>query len=80
MRKRLWSPEEDDALRCFVERHSCGKWSHVALLTGLQHRSPKSCRLRWVNYLRPGLKHGPFSMQELRLLIFLQAHFGNRSK
>ncbi|KAI5082341.1 hypothetical protein GOP47_0002084 [Adiantum capillus-veneris] len=79
MRKRLWSPDEDDdALCCSVERLGCGNWTHVARLTGLEHHSPKSCRLCWVNYLRPGLKHGPFSSQELRLLVCLQAHFGNR--
>ncbi|MCO5546687.1 hypothetical protein L7F22_000122 [Adiantum nelumboides] len=78
MRKRLWSPEEDEVLRRFVERHGCGRWSQVVRLTGLQHRCPKSCRLRWVNYLRPGLKHGPFSKQELQLLLCLHNHFGNR--
>lgn len=78
MQKKLWSPEEDEALKRFVEKHGCAKWSRVARLAGLQHRCPKSCRLRWVNYLRPGLTHGPFSAQEIRLLLGLHSQLGNK--
>ncbi|CAA6675254.1 unnamed protein product [Spirodela intermedia] len=35
-------------------------WSDVARNAGLQ-RCGKSCRLRWINYLRPDLKRGAFS-------------------
>ncbi|KAG6491598.1 hypothetical protein ZIOFF_046530 [Zingiber officinale] len=41
-------------------------------------RSGKSCRLRWVNYLHPGLKHGPLTSHEQRLVIQLHAKWGNR--
>ncbi|XP_006645406.1 myb-related protein MYBAS2-like [Oryza brachyantha] len=44
---------------------------------GLQ-RSGKSCRLRWVNYLHPGLKRGRMSPDEERLVIQLHAKLGNR--
>ncbi|KAK3120736.1 hypothetical protein QOZ80_9AG0693030 [Eleusine coracana subsp. coracana] len=42
------------------------------------NRTGKSCRLRWVNYLHPGLKHGRMSPQEERLIIDLHARWGNR--
>ncbi|KAJ1255841.1 hypothetical protein BS78_K149500 [Paspalum vaginatum] len=45
--------------------------------TGL-NRLGKSCRLRWVNYLHPGLKHGRMSPQEESLVIKLHARWGNR--
>lgn len=42
-------------------------------------RTGKSCRLRWVNKLRPNLKNGcKFSLEEERIVIELQAQFGNK--
>jgi len=45
--------------------------------SGLQ-RCGKSCRLRWINYLRPDLKRGTFSLLEENLIIELHAVLGNR--
>ncbi|KAK6242718.1 hypothetical protein SCA6_008107 [Theobroma cacao] len=44
---------------------------------GLQ-RCGKSCRLRWINYLRPDIKRGKFSLQEEQTIIQLHALLGNR--
>lgn len=41
-------------------------------------RSGKSCRLRWMNYLRPNLKHGNISVEEERIIIELHQKWGNR--
>ncbi|KAH9313557.1 hypothetical protein KI387_022184, partial [Taxus chinensis] len=41
-------------------------------------RCGKSCRLRWVNYLRPDLKRGSITPEEERLILDLHARFGNR--
>ncbi|XP_057863128.2 myb-related protein 340 isoform X2 [Cryptomeria japonica] len=46
-------------------------------LLGLK-RSGKSCRLRWVNYLRPDVKRGNITPEEERLIIDLQSRWGNR--
>jgi len=43
-------------------------------------RCGKSCRLRWINYLRPDLKRGSFSQQEEDLIISLHKILGNRYK
>ncbi|CAL9763217.1 unnamed protein product, partial [Musa acuminata subsp. burmannicoides] len=43
------------------------------------NRSGKSCRLRWVNYLHPGLKRGRMTPQEEDLVVELHAKWGNRS-
>ena len=44
---------------------------------GLQ-RCGKSCRLRWNNYLKPGIKRGKFSLQEDKTIIQLHALLGNK--
>ncbi|XP_050384184.1 transcription factor MYB61 [Argentina anserina] len=77
LRKGLWSPEEDEKLLNYITKHGHGCWSSVPKLAGLQ-RCGKSCRLRWINYLRPDLKRGPFSQQEENLIIELHAVLGNR--
>uniref|UniRef100_A0A803PVV0 HTH myb-type domain-containing protein n=1 Tax=Cannabis sativa TaxID=3483 RepID=A0A803PVV0_CANSA len=40
-------------------------------------RTGKSCRLRWVNYLHPGLKRGKMTPQEERLVLELHSKWGN---
>lgn len=47
------------------------------LLSGLD-RCGKSCRLRWINYLRPDLKRGNFTQQEEDSIIGLHEVLGNR--
>jgi transcription factor MYB, plant len=42
------------------------------------NRNGKSCRLRWINYLRPGLKHGMFSPEEEETVMSLHAALGNK--
>ncbi|KAL6848511.1 hypothetical protein ACP4OV_021805 [Aristida adscensionis] len=76
-RKGLWSPEEDQRLRDYILKHGLGCWSAVPAKAGLQ-RNGKSCRLRWINYLRPGLKRGMFSQEEEDVVINLQAKLGNK--
>jgi hypothetical protein len=41
-------------------------------------RSGKSCRLRWVNYLRPDLKRGKITPDEETVILQLHAMLGNR--
>ncbi|CAL9178795.1 unnamed protein product, partial [Musa hybrid cultivar] len=49
----------------------------VSVCVGL-NRTGKSCRLRWVNYLHPGLKRGRMTPQEEHLVLELHAKWGNR--
>ncbi|XP_027363372.1 transcription factor LAF1-like [Abrus precatorius] len=76
-RKGLWSPEEDNKLRNHILKHGHGCWSSVPIKAGLQ-RNGKSCRLRWINYLRPGLKRGKFSKQEEETILTLHHMLGNK--
>lgn len=77
LRKGLWSPDEDEKLLRYITEHGHGCWSSVPKLAGLE-RCGKSCRLRWINYLRPDLKRTRFSSQEENLVIQLQSVLGNR--
>jgi len=47
------------------------------LYLGLE-RCGKSCRLRWINYLKPDIKRGNFSMEEDHTIIQLHALLGNK--
>lgn len=49
----------------------------VVLDIGVQ-RCGKSCRLRWINYLRPDIRRGRFTPDEEKLIIDLHAAVGNR--
>jgi hypothetical protein len=46
-------------------------------LVGLK-RTGKSCRLRWLNYLRPDLRRGNITPEEQLLIMELHAKWGNR--
>ncbi|CAM0945219.1 unnamed protein product [Alopecurus aequalis] len=76
-RKGPWTTQEDKLLLEYVRQQGEGRWNSVAKLTGLK-RSGKSCRLRWVNYLRPDLKKGKITPQEESVILELHALWGNR--
>ncbi|XP_071927491.1 transcription factor MYB7-like isoform X3 [Coffea arabica] len=79
MNKGSWSPQEDQELMDYIKKHGEGHWRNIPKATGLL-RCGKSCRLRWVNYLRPDLKRGNFAEDEEDLIIRLHALLGNRYK
>ncbi|KAK2643787.1 hypothetical protein Ddye_018982 [Dipteronia dyeriana] len=76
-RKGPWTAEEDRLLIEYVRLHGEGRWNSVARLAGLR-RNGKSCRLRWVNYLRPDLKRGQITPHEESIILDLHARWGNR--
>ncbi|KAG7013825.1 Transcription factor DUO1, partial [Cucurbita argyrosperma subsp. argyrosperma] len=55
LRKGPWKLEEDEVLLNHVKRFGPRDWSSIRS-KGLLQRTGKSCRLRWVNKLRPNLK------------------------
>ncbi|CAM0911279.1 unnamed protein product [Alopecurus aequalis] len=77
VKRGLWSPEEDEKLVRYITTHGYGCWSEVPEKAGLQ-RCGKSCRLRWINYLRPDIRRGRFTPEEEKLIISLHAIVGNR--
>ncbi|KAJ8749908.1 hypothetical protein K2173_013823 [Erythroxylum novogranatense] len=77
VKKGPWTPEEDIILVTYIQEHGPGNWRAVPTKTGLL-RCSKSCRLRWTNYLKPGIKRGNFTEQEEKMIVHLQALLGNR--
>lgn len=75
--KGAWSQEEDQKLIDYIQKHGEGCWRSLPKAAGLP-RCGKSCRLRWINYLRPDLKRGNFEEDEEDLIIRLHALLGNR--
>ncbi|XXG57211.1 hypothetical protein AAC387_Pa03g4427 [Persea americana] len=73
-----WSPEEDTTLRNYVGKHGTGgNWIALPHKAGLK-RCGKSCRLRWLNYLRPDIKHGGFTEEEDNIICTLYQNIGSR--
>ncbi|XP_047153557.1 transcription factor RAX2-like [Vigna umbellata] len=78
VKKGPWSPEEDAKLKDYIDQHGTGgNWIALPQKVGLK-RCGKSCRLRWLNYLRPNIKHGQFSVEEDKIICSLFASIGSR--
>ncbi|KAI4314129.1 hypothetical protein L6164_027065 [Bauhinia variegata] len=77
LKKGPWIPEEDQKLMAFIEEHDHGTWHSLPGKAGLR-RCGKSFKLRWINYLRPDIKRGKFSLEEEHTIVRLQAFLGNK--
>ncbi|KAE8099707.1 hypothetical protein FH972_017664 [Carpinus fangiana] len=72
-----WTPEEDEILANYIKREGEGRWRTLPKHAGLL-RCGKSCRLRWMNYLRPSVKRGRIAPDEEDLILRLHRLLGNR--
>ncbi|KAF2315051.1 hypothetical protein GH714_038030 [Hevea brasiliensis] len=77
MNRGAWTAEEDRKLAEYIEVNGAKRWKTVAMKAGL-NRCGKSCRLRWLNYLRPNIKRGNISDEEEDLILRLHKLLGNR--
>ncbi|KAJ7975136.1 Myb transcription factor [Quillaja saponaria] len=76
LRRGPWTLEEDNLLIQYIANHGEGSWNLLAKCSGLK-RTGKSCRLRWLNYLKPDVKHGNLTPQEQLLILELHSKWGN---
>ncbi|KAI5595328.1 hypothetical protein BDE02_03G131300 [Populus trichocarpa] len=72
-----WTTREDALLVNYIQKHGEGHWRSLPNKAGLL-RCGKSCRLRWLNYLRPDIKRGNITPEEDDLIIRLHSLLGNR--
>ncbi|XP_065858986.1 transcription factor MYB12-like [Euphorbia lathyris] len=72
-----WTAREDRLLTNYIRSNGDGHWRSLPKKAGLL-RCGKSCRLRWMNYLRPGIKRGNITPDEDDLIIRLHSLLGNR--
>ncbi|VAH49873.1 unnamed protein product [Triticum turgidum subsp. durum] len=77
LKRGPWTPEEDKILVAHIHSHGHGNWRALPKQAGLL-RCGKSCRLRWINYLRPDIKRGNFTDEEEQSIIQLHQLLGNR--
>ncbi|XP_076890194.1 uncharacterized protein LOC143541196 [Bidens hawaiensis] len=83
LKRGRWSAEEDAILNDYIRVHGEprvhgeGSWKSLPKNAGLM-RCGKSCRLRWINYLRSDLKRGNISKEEEQIITYLHASLGNR--
>ncbi|CAN4088834.1 unnamed protein product [Withania somnifera] len=77
LRRGPWTIEEDNLLVHYITNHGEGRWNMLAKHAGLK-RTGKSCRLRWLNYLKPDVKRGNLTPQEQLLILELHSKLGNR--
>uniref|UniRef100_A0A0D9ZQ13 Uncharacterized protein n=1 Tax=Oryza glumipatula TaxID=40148 RepID=A0A0D9ZQ13_9ORYZ len=77
LNKGSWTPEEDMRLVAYIQKYGHANWRALPKQAGLL-RCGKSCRLRWINYLRPDLKRGNFTAEEEETIIKLHGLLGNK--
>ncbi|CAA7015996.1 unnamed protein product [Microthlaspi erraticum] len=77
LKRGPWTAEEDFKLINYIATHGEGRWNSLSRCAGLQ-RTGKSCRLRWLNYLRPDVRRGNITLEEQLLILELHSRWGNR--
>ncbi|CAL5415259.1 unnamed protein product [Camellia sinensis] len=77
LRRGPWTVEEDLTLMNYIANHGEGRWNSLSRCAGLK-RTGKSCRLRWLNYLRPDVRRGNITLEEQLLILELHSRWGNR--
>ncbi|TQE10135.1 hypothetical protein C1H46_004238 [Malus baccata] len=76
LRKGQWLEEEDERLKTYVNLKGGRRWDALAKESGLR-RSGRSCRMQWMNYLRPNIKHGKITIIEEKTILQLHQRWGN---
>ncbi|MED6220493.1 hypothetical protein PIB30_045334 [Stylosanthes scabra] len=77
MKKGAWTSEEDSKLIAYITRYGSWNWRQLPRFAGLA-RCGKSCRLRWLNYLRPNIKRGNYTQEEEEIIVTMHKKLGNK--
>ncbi len=75
LKKGLWTQEEDEQVKKFVEIYG-HQWSFIASL--MKSRNGKQIRDRYLNYINPGTKHNEFTEDEDEIIKKLYLKHGSR--
>ncbi|KAI5359018.1 Putative SANT/Myb domain, Homeobox-like domain superfamily protein [Septoria linicola] len=71
-----WSQAEDNLLLHLVDQYGASNW--VRISSTIQTRSPKQCRERYHQNLKPNLNHDPISPEEGVRIEMMVAEMGKR--
>jgi Myb-like DNA-binding protein FlbD len=75
-RRGPWSQAEDQCLMHLVQRQGASNWVRISQM--IQTRSPKQCRERYHQNLKPNLNHNPITADEGREIENLVNTMGKR--
>ena len=76
--KNRWSAGEDSMLAQLVETCNSTRTKWTKLSCQMENRTPKQCRKRYNNSLKPDGKKGQWTREEDENIIRMQAEFGNK--
>lgn len=75
-------PQEDEALLSLLSQEECPKWATIAErlneIHGINDKSGKQCRERWLNHLNPEINKMSWTEEEEQILFFYQELLGNK--
>ncbi|KAL5714462.1 hypothetical protein ACHQM5_016425 [Ranunculus cassubicifolius] len=77
LKRGAWTPEEDRLLANYITRYGSWNWTQIPKFAGLS-RCGKSCRLRWLNYLKPNIRRGNYTIEEEDLIVQMHEKLGNK--
>ena len=70
--RRVWSQQEDGAIRDLVVRYGTRSWSviaeHIVNDYNIKGRTGKQCRERWHNHLDPHINKEAWTAEEERVM------------
>ncbi|KAG5356096.1 Myb-like DNA-binding protein myb-1 [Yarrowia sp. B02] len=75
-RRGPWSSEEDLRLLSLIDDHGPTNWVRISQILG--SRTPKQCRERYHQNLKPSLNHSPISEEEGIYIEQLVAQYGKK--
>ena len=80
--RRVWTQEEDDAIRKLVAKFGTKSWSLIAENIvkdfSIGGRSGKQCRERWHNHLDPSINKNTWTEEEEKTMAEAHKELGNR--
>lgn len=71
-----FTPEEDEKLENLVKEYGVKSWKKIASI--MKTRTTRQCRERYINYLSPLVKNGPWDAKQDALLIDKVKEMGPR--
>lgn len=80
--RRVWTSDEDDAIKALVLRFGTKSWSiiaeHIVKDYNIPWRSGKQCRERWHNHLDPSINKEIWTQEEERVMAEAHKELGNK--
>jgi hypothetical protein len=80
--RRVWTSDEDNAIRALVAKHGTKSWSVIAenlqKELAIAGRSGKQCRERWHNHLDPYINKNSWTEEEEKIMSQAHKELGNK--